>query len=342
MLSIGQFLTRRELATRYAALWTANSVAGCLAGVLALGLLNLNGRAGLHGWQWLFVIEGSLTCFVAVLAALHLPRGPEDAAQRHKILGRNFAILKPDQGELLRQRSFLDDPTKQSQKTKRVALRDFDFLLSYPIWGHMLMAFLTSIIYTPINTYAPSIIKALGFQGYTANGLNSVGPACNIFIALTLAYLSDRSQHRPGFILAGFLMTAVGLLWLALPPVGTARGVLYAGIVFTQAFMGCVQGLNAAWLSENIEERQRPLALGCYVMSIQLASFVGSNVFAPSDAPRYTRGLLICAGCVFGGALVCVVWGLLYRFVGVKTHSDASILSGVSVEKINEEPDLKV
>lgn len=327
---------------RYAALWTANSVAGCLSGVLALGLLSLNGRGGLHGWQWLFVIEGALTCFVAVLAALHLPRGPEDAAHSHKILGRRFPTLRPGQGALLRERTILDDPTKQSQKTKRVALRDFDFLLGWPIWGHMVMAFLTSIIYTPINTYAPSIIKALGFSGYTANGLNSVGPACNFFIALTLAYLSDRTQHRPGFILAGFLATAVGLLWLALPPTGTARGVLYAGIVFTQAFMGCVQGLNAAWLSENIEERHRPLALGCYVMSIQLASFVGSNVFAPADAPRYTRGLLICAGCVLGGAVVCVAWGFLYRYRARSVPSDASTLSGQSIdEKVDEEPHLK-
>ena len=126
-------------------------------------------------------------------------------------------------------------------------------------------------------------------------------------------------------------------MWLALPPSGTASGVLYAGIVFTEAFMGCVQGLNAAWLSVNMEERQRPLALGCYVMSIQLASFVGSNVFEPGDAPRYTRGLLICAGCVLGGAVVCVVWGLLYRFVEDK-HDDQSTISGVSVEEIKEQP----
>lgn len=307
-------MTREELALRYALLWAANSIAGALGGVLALGLLSLDGRGGLHGWQWLFLIEGSLTCVMAVLAALHLPRGPSDAAQRHRVLGSRFAILKPDQGEKLHQRAVQDDPTKRSQKSGRVALHDFDFLLGSRIYGHMLMAFLSSIMYTPINTYAPSIIEDLGFGGYSADGLNSVGPACNLMIALSLAYFSDRTRHRGIFVLIGFLISAVGLLWLALPPNGTARGILYAGVVFTEAGMGSVQGLNAAWLSENMEERQRPLALGCYVMSIQIASFVGANIFTAGDAPRYVHGLLVCAGCVLGAAVVCVGWIVRYRF----------------------------
>ncbi|KAK5126945.1 hypothetical protein LTR85_008303 [Meristemomyces frigidus] len=311
---LGQFVTRDELALRYALLWAANSVAGALGSVIALGLLSLDGRHGLHGWQWLFLIEGCLTCLLAVAAALHLPRGPSDASLRHRVFGGRFAILKPDQGELLQQRAMRDDPTKSTQRSGHIALRDFDCLLGYRIYGHMLMAFLSSIMYTPMNTYAPSIIKALGFRGYTANGLNSIGPACNVIIALSLAYYSDRTRRRGIFVLTGFLVSAIGLLWLALPPSGTARGILYAGVVFTEAGMGSVQGLNAAWLSENIEERQRPVALGCYVMSIQLASFVGANVFQASDAPRYVHGLLVCAGCVLAAAAVCVGWTVRYKF----------------------------
>ncbi|OBT72933.1 hypothetical protein VF21_08492 [Pseudogymnoascus sp. 05NY08] len=35
-------------------------------------------------------------------------------------------------------------------------------------------AFLSMLMIYPINTYAPSLIKSLGFGGYNANGLNSV------------------------------------------------------------------------------------------------------------------------------------------------------------------------
>lgn len=313
---LGQFYTRGEMALRYALLWSANSIAGALSGVIALGLLSLNGNGGLYGWQWLWLIEGIVTCAIAVLALLHLPSGPQTAS------GRRFApILTPKQASALTARAIADDATKQSQKSRSVSLRDFDFFLDWKIYGHCAMGFLTSIMFQPINTYAPSIIKSLGYKGYTANGLNSVGSILSLVLSLALAWNSDRKGERGLHIMVGYAISAAGLLWLALPPSGTARGVLYAGVIVTQGGMGSVQGVNAAWLSSNIEERHRPLALAAYVMSIQLAGFVGSNLFRAPDAPRYTRGLLICAGCVLGGLLVAAVWKALYWYTGERKAS---------------------
>lgn len=50
-------------------------------------------------------------------------------------------------------------------------------------------------------------------------------------------------------------------------------------------------------------------------MSIQLASFVGSNLFTAADAPRYRKALLVCAASVLAAALLSLVWKLLYRYV---------------------------
>lgn len=316
---LGQFYTRGEMALRYALLWSANSIAGALAGVLALGLLSLDGRGGLEGWQWLWLIEGVLTCAIAIFALFHLPASPQRAC-RNPILGKKFAILSEAQSEALTARVIADDPTKLSQKSRSVHLRDFDFFLDWKIYGHCFMGFLTSVMFQPINTYAPSIIKSLGFLGYTANGLNSVGSILCLIISLSLAWNSDRTRERGLHIIVGFCISAIGLLWLALPPSTVSRGVLYAGVIVTQGGMGSVQGINAAWLSSKIEERHRPLALGAYVMSIQLAGFVGSNLFRAVDAPRYRRGLLICAGCVLGGVVIAALWKALY-FVTEKRES---------------------
>lgn len=57
------------------------------------------------------------------------------------------------------------------------------------------------------------------------------------------------------------------------------------------------------------------MGLAAYVMSIQLASFVGSNIFTARDKPRYKRPFLICAGCVLAAAVVALVWKALYRLV---------------------------
>jgi hypothetical protein len=44
------------------------------------------------------------------------------------------------------------------------------------------------------------------------------------------------------------------------------------GVVITQMGMGSAQAINAAWLTAKMAEHKRPVALACYVMSIQIAS----------------------------------------------------------------------
>lgn len=246
-LYLGQFYTRSEMALRYALLWASNSFAGALGGVLALGLLSLGGRGDLFGWQWLFLIEGLLTCVVALFAASHLPSSIRGAT-RHRLFGARLAVLSEEQASALDKHVLHEDSTKADQ-SRRLSARDFEALRDWQLYGHCAMAFLTSIMFTPVNTYAPSIIKSLGYKGYIANGMNSVGSCLNLVVALSLAWNSDRTKERGLHVMSGFLLSAVGLLWLALPPNGTKPGVLYAAVVVLQGGMGSVQGINAVSVS---------------------------------------------------------------------------------------------
>lgn len=319
---LGRFYIRSEMGFRYALLWSANSIAGALSGVLALGLLELNGKGGLRGWQYLFLVEGVMTVFVALIAFFYLPADIIGASSWRFLSKRSNkfpAILTEEQAEIISKRVLEDDPTK-IDATPSISIRwkDFDCFSSWKLPGHCAMAFLSSVMFQPINTYAPSIIKSLGYKGYTANGLNSVGSVCALFVSLSLAFSSDRRQERGLHITTGFFISAVGLLWLALASNSTAKSVLYGGVIVTQAGMGSIQGINAAWLSSKLEERQRPVALAAYAMSIQLAGFVGSNLFQAKDAPRYRKGLLICAGCVLGASALSIIYTVVYKLVETK------------------------
>lgn len=79
----------------------------------------------------------------------------------------------------------------------------------------------------PINTYAPSLIKSLGFGGYNANGLNSVGSVVSLIISISIAWNSDRTQERGFHIAFGFCVGIAGLLWTALAPVSSSKWVVY-------------------------------------------------------------------------------------------------------------------
>lgn len=79
----------------------------------------------------------------------------------------------------------------------------------------------------PVNAYAPSIIKSLGFSGLQANGMNSVGSVGSLILSISLAYSSDRFRERGLHIIVGFLWGAAGLLWLALAHNGVSKWVPY-------------------------------------------------------------------------------------------------------------------
>lgn len=51
--------------------------------------------------------------------------------------------------------------------------------------------------------------------------------------------------------------------------------------------MGSAQAINAAWLTAKMEDYKRPVALAAYVMSIQMANFLGSQLFRTQGASSF-------------------------------------------------------
>jgi MFS family permease len=71
------FYTRREIATRIGFLYSANICAISFSGLIAAATFaTLDGAHGLHGWQYLFIIEGCLTFGIAFFAMFLLPDHP--------------------------------------------------------------------------------------------------------------------------------------------------------------------------------------------------------------------------------------------------------------------------
>ena len=270
-----------------------------------------------------------MTCFLGVVAYFYLPHGP---AKPKSFFGRQMInIFTPRQGSIIVTRVIRNDPTKGLRYGKPVLPKHIlETFADWRLYGHIVAALLSMVMIMPMNTYAPSIIKSLGFSGLQANGMNSVGSVGALIWSISLAYSSDRFRERGFHIFTGYLVGAAGLLWLALAPTSAGKWVLYGmfrllqtlctvadydtgGVVLTQTGMGSAQAINAAWLTSKMADYKRPVALAAYVMSIQIAGFPGQQLFRAQDAPRYRRGLIIAASCVIAAAVVILVWKLLYH-----------------------------
>ncbi|KAF8665191.1 hypothetical protein AX14_006624, partial [Amanita brunnescens Koide BX004] len=55
---LSQWYRRRDVALRIAMFYSAATVAGAFGGILAFGIEHMEGVGGLHGWQWIFCLEG--------------------------------------------------------------------------------------------------------------------------------------------------------------------------------------------------------------------------------------------------------------------------------------------
>src|SRR5437868_1650083 len=57
----------------------ATAVANIIGNPISGALLAMHGLAGLHGWQWLFLLEGLPACLLGLVVLFYLPNGPQDA-----------------------------------------------------------------------------------------------------------------------------------------------------------------------------------------------------------------------------------------------------------------------
>ena len=69
----------RERARAVALFMTATAMAGVIGAPISSAILQLHGAGGLHGWQWLFIIEGLPAVLLAPVVLRRLTERPADA-----------------------------------------------------------------------------------------------------------------------------------------------------------------------------------------------------------------------------------------------------------------------
>ena len=171
-------------------------ISSVLMGAIAGFLLDLQGKAGLAGWQWLFLIEGLPAVALSMVFLFFLPAGPATAKwlteeERAWILHHN------------NQRSAADG---HSMKLGRA-------LLDVRVW-QISLVFLCMLGSSYAYTFsAPAIL-----QGITHLGNRNIG-----FLMATMSLLgapamilnamhSDRTKERYLHIVTPFLLMTVGFL----------------------------------------------------------------------------------------------------------------------------------
>lgn len=201
-----------------------------IGGPLSSLILGMDGMMGLHGWQWLFLVEGVPAFLIAFAVLKFLPDGPQHAswltdAEKETIAGRLAAEKpagRPDFWPALR------DP-------RLIALGIANFAFSVAAYG--------------IYLWLPQIVRAMGFSN-TATGF--VVALCFI-AAIPALFFCGRSSSKRGERIwhsaLPWLLTASCLAVASLAPWnGIVLAALAVGLAANFAAFGAFFSLPSTFL----------------------------------------------------------------------------------------------
>ena len=196
---MSSWYTRKELAHRIAWFYSGTSLANAFGGLIGAGVLgNLNGARGIAGWRWLFIIEGSITCGVALIAFFVLPNYPSTTSW-----------LKPEERVYAEWRLLEDTGEADITTTAglwqgmKLALKDTR-VYAFALMQH------ASILSQTFQYFFPSIVKTLGYGNIETLLITAPVWIATFLISLVVTYTSGRFSDRSYHILGLQAVAIVG------------------------------------------------------------------------------------------------------------------------------------
>ena len=182
----------------------ATSVSSIVGGPLATTIMTYaDGAADLHGWQWMFLLEGAPSILLAVVVVRFLTERPKDAAW-----------LADSQREWLTARIAAEQASGGDRNPPLLAaLFDPRVWMLGLLFGSGLIGLYGLLLWTP------QIIKSMGqLSDIEVGFLSSVPSILGVAGAILVGRHSDKVGDRKGHMAGCYIVAGVGLLASALVP----------------------------------------------------------------------------------------------------------------------------
>jgi ACS family tartrate transporter-like MFS transporter len=274
-----------------AAFLTSTALSGVVGTPLAGGIMRMEGIAGLHGWQWLFILEGipAVGLGIAILFTGLLPDSPEHAKW-----------VTPDECQWIKQELARDHSHSQVNHVADLAAAAADgrlWLLS-AIYFTLIMG-LYGFIY-----WVPTIIKSLTHVNDLRVGLIAAIPYLIAAVGMVLIGISaDRTGRRRLHVSICAIIGAGGIIALCTTdqPIPGLTALCIAAI-------GIFGVLGPFWTLPTRYLRHTAAAGGIAVVNSTgaLAGFVAPSAigWAKQTTGKFTAGLLVVAASLAVGAVL--------------------------------------
>lgn len=159
---------------------------------LAYGIFHLNGTS-LKNWQYLFIIEGCVTIFIAFIAWFWLPQEP-----------RSAWFLTSDERQFAAQRiakdnsasaahEYSDDGVWKKRLTKRDAI---ETIKDWKLWFLLVFNICASVPSQAFSVFMPMVVQGMGYSSIEANLVLE-----NLCLIFDMHGVTNTGNHRCLYLL---------------------------------------------------------------------------------------------------------------------------------------------
>ncbi|KAI0301014.1 MFS general substrate transporter [Multifurca ochricompacta] len=299
VLLLSNFYKRHSLQFRFAMMFNVSSLAGAFSGLLAFGIQKLDGKGGIAGWQWLFLLEGAFTATFGLLTFFLVPASP-----------RSIKHLTDEEREAYC-RELADDWSGDADADGKYeeVFSWSEVASAFTDAPHILMLAVTSffngVTLFGLANFIPTIVNSLGHSPNLTQLLTVPPYACSFVFNFLSAYFCDKYKSRGVTATFCALIAGAGYaIFLGSDNKKVEYGSLYLQIVGVYGTTPCL----STWATNNVQPHyRRATAVAIVLVMANFGAIVSTWLF--TDPPRFHKATSINFAFSIGMAAtsVCLI-----------------------------------
>jgi MFS transporter, ACS family, tartrate transporter len=228
ILYLTWWFPERERARVLALFMTAIAAAYVAGGPISGGLLELDGLAGLDGWQWLFLVEGLPAIGLGLVTLRFLQDRPDEAEW-----------LAPDERRFLVNEVAGERVLKESEGRHGLG----DALRSGQVWLLSVVYFILLAAGFGLTFFVPDLVQdRTGYSDFEVGVLAAIPYGIATAAMLMVARRADRARSRRPYVIVPALVGAAGTGLTAY-----AQSPVLLTIAITLAAVGILPAIPVFW-----------------------------------------------------------------------------------------------
>ncbi|KAI5963900.1 hypothetical protein KGF57_001176 [Candida theae] len=281
LMILSSWYDKKTLASRNSILYAGSLISSAFSGLLAAGILNMDGLGGVEGWRYLFIIEGGITVLTVPFAYFVLPDTPHNT----KFLSQQEKDII--QWKLKRDLGNVDDTDVEAKVSDweglKLAVMDIKMWMLCGMHSFLVAA-------CGVTNFFPTIVGTLNFNHTITLCLTAPPYIVAVVVTYFWARHADKTGERTFHIIIPMVFALVAFI-IAVATLNT--GARYFSMILMIPSLYSAFVVILTWISNSCPRppAKRAVAIALVNCLSNSTSIWNSYLYPSSDGPRYVKAM---------------------------------------------------